>query len=97
MDAENSAEFVYATYNKLLLVCLRVLEEQPRATGQDLRQAYARLPEQMPGVDEVSAFLAKGIAETFFTYPEFEKVFVAPFSLALHSELLWPMPPQLSY
>jgi hypothetical protein len=97
MDEENSAEFVYATYNKLLLVCLKVLEDQPRAKGQDLQPAYKRLTEQMPGVDEVSAFLAKGIAESFFTYPEFEKVFVAPFSLVLHSELLWPMPPQLSY
>merc|ERR1740121_1443974 len=97
MDEENSAEFVYATYNKLLLVCLKVQEELPAASSQQLQQAYKRHAEQMPGVDEVSAFLAKGITETFFTYPEFEKVFVAPFSVVLHSELLWPMPPQLSY
>jgi len=98
MDEENCPEFVYATYNKLVTVCLKIQKENPGASKeQDLKNAYKKVPELMPGVDEVFAYLAKGIFENFFTYPEFHKVFVAPFNLVLHSELLWPMPPSLSY
>lgn len=97
MDQDNCADFVYATYNKLLTLCLRVQKDHQDATAQELQQAYKRVPELMPAVNEVSAFLAKGITDSFFTYPEFHKVFVAPFKMVLHSELLWPMPPQLSY
>jgi hypothetical protein len=98
MDDSNSAEFVYAAYNKLLVLCLKATEQCGEdASSQDALAAYKKVPELMPTVEEVSAFLAKGNFESFFTYPEFEKVFVAPFNLVLTSEILWPMPPRLSY
>lgn len=98
MDENNCADFVYAAYNKIMVLCLKVREQcGESSTARELQQGYKRVPELMPTVDEVNTLLTKGGADNFFTYPEFEKVFVAPFNLVLHSELLWPMPPQLSY
>ena len=47
--------------------------------------------------EEVVLLLGKQCAENFFSFQEFQRVFMKPFQLVLNSELLWPMPPALSY
>jgi len=61
------------------------------------KKAVKTLIEELPTVDEIVAILNKAGLDFFFDFKEFEKVFVAPFQLVLHSELLWPMAPALSY
>eukprot|EP00418_Pyrodinium_bahamense_P003559 CAMPEP_0179016898 /NCGR_PEP_ID=MMETSP0796-20121207/3564_1 /TAXON_ID=73915 /ORGANISM="Pyrodinium bahamense, Strain pbaha01" /LENGTH=292 /DNA_ID=CAMNT_0020712617 /DNA_START=1 /DNA_END=879 /DNA_ORIENTATION=+ len=99
VDETNSSELTFATYRKFLLLSIKVAEV---ASGEELeterlQACYKKHADMMPTVDEVAVLLSKSGADYFFTYPEFEKVFVAPFHLVLHSELLWPMPPPLSY
>lgn len=98
MDEGNSSELIFATYKKFLLLCLKVSE----ISGEDvelekLQANYKRFTEMMPSADEVALFLSKTSVDHVFSFEEFEKVFVAPFHLTLHSELLWPMPPALAY
>jgi len=98
IEEANAPELAFGTYKRILLLCHKVKE----ASGSDADPAeiqanYKKLSEQMPTADEVSVIVSKGAADFFFSYAEFEKVFIAPFQLVLHSELLWPMPPALSY
>jgi len=99
VDDNNSSDLVFGAYRKFLLMCLKVKDT---FSGDDdeiekLQGSYRRLTDTMPTVDEVATLLSKSGADFFFSYVDFEKVFIAPFHLVLHSELLWPMPPALSY
>jgi len=99
VDETNAHELAFASYRKLLLACLKVSEklsgEDPRTDA--LQSAYRKHVEMLPTVDDVMVLTSKAAADFFFTYHEFHKVFIAPFQLVLHSELLWPMPPALVY
>lgn len=99
VEEANCHELVFSCYKKVLCLCLKVQklldgEADPDAS---LQKTYKKAADELPSVDEVLVLVGRSAAEYFFTFPEFEKVFVAPFQLALHSELLWPMPPALSY
>eukprot|EP00930_Biecheleria_cincta_P083993 TRINITY_DN73496_c0_g1_i1.p1 TRINITY_DN73496_c0_g1~~TRINITY_DN73496_c0_g1_i1.p1 ORF type:complete len:299 (+),score=64.70 TRINITY_DN73496_c0_g1_i1:80-976(+) len=100
LDDTNSHELVFSAYKKMLCLCLKVqklLDPDEAVDSRGLKKAYEKAADEMPTVDEVQCIMGKNALECFFTYPEFEKVFILPFQLVLHSELLWPMPPALSY
>lgn len=98
LDETTSAELVFGAYNKFLQLCLKVQESVGVDAGaEQVQAALKKASELMPTIDEVFLLVGKAGGELFFSYEEFEKVFVAPFYLVLHSELLWPMPPPLSY
>lgn len=98
LEESNSHELVFSLYKKMLMLCMRVQSgNEDEVDSQRLKESYGRASELFPSLDEVLILLAKNGAEFFFSYPEFEKVFMKPFQLVLHSELLWPMPPALSY
>lgn len=93
------SDLVFAVYKKLLVLCLKVQEQLggEKASLDKLHTTYRRVQDMMPSPDEVATLLGKSGTDFFFSYQEFEKLFIAPFNLVLHSELLWPMPPALSY
>lgn len=95
----NCADLVFSVYKKLLMVCLKAQEHlgSDKVTLDKLHGAYRRVTDLMPSPDEVALLLGKAGAEFFFSFQEFEKLFIAPLNLVLHSELLWPMPPPLRY
>mmetsp|Transcript_82971 Transcript_82971/g.268845 ORF Transcript_82971/g.268845 Transcript_82971/m.268845 type:complete len:276 (-) Transcript_82971:78-905(-) len=93
IEENNSAELMFKVYQKMLLLCAKVKDNDPSGVPA----AYKKAADGLPTVDEIAVLLGKVAAEFFFSYDEFEKVFVAPFNLVLHSELLWPMAPALSY
>lgn len=139
VEETNCPEFIFALYNKLVLMCAKVREvlemeqellrppPQPMSravskssktaeefASQDtaeetsadspqafdpasVQEAYRKASDMLPTVDDVAILLGKSTADLVFSYEEFEKVFIAPFHLVLHSELLWPMAPPLSY
>lgn len=100
LDETNSHELVFAAYKKMLCLCLKVqklLDPDEPVDVKGLKKAYEKAADEMPSVDEVQCVMGKNSLECFFTYPEFEKVFILPFQLVLHSELLWPMAPALCY
>lgn len=98
LEDSNCSEMVFGAYRKLLELCCKVRDSvNGDADNARLQSAYRKFQDYMPSPDEVLLFVGKVGVEQFFSYPEFEKVFVAPFNLVLHSELLWPMPPALSY
>lgn len=91
-------EQVFQIYQKLLLLCLKVKDGASNSAGASaLQSLYTRNQDGMPLPEEVVLLLSKQGAECFFTYAEFQKVFMKPFQLVLNSELLWPMAPALSY
>jgi hypothetical protein len=91
-------ESVFIIYQKLLLLCLKVQDAVGNDASFDKVQAqYKKLSEMMPSADDTIAMMAKNSIDYFFTFTEFEKVFIAPFHCVLHSELLWPMAPALVY
>lgn len=97
-DMEACSMAVFMAYRKLMMVCCKVMS----ATGGEgdssaVQSAFKQSQDLLPTLDEVTALLHKGTAEYFFTFAEFEKSFAAPFHMVLQSELLWPMPPPLSY
>lgn len=99
LEDSNQAELVFSLYKKMLDVCLQVTSS---ASGNSvdldrLAGLYRNAADKMPTADEMAIFTGKNGAEIFFSYAEFHKVFMAPFHLVLHSELLWPMSPALSY
>jgi transposase len=95
---DSAHEAVFLLYKKILMVCMKVKDSAGAEADPDrLQQQYRRFSDGVPAQDEVSQFLAKQIVETFFNFQEFQKVFMKPFQLVLNSELLWPMPPALSY
>jgi len=100
LDEGSCHEMVFSLYKKMLCLCLKVRKlldgEQDNDHGS-LLKTYKKAADELPSIDEVLAVLGKSSTEFFFTYPEFEKAFVAPLPLVLHSELLWPIPPALSY
>jgi len=105
LEEGNCAEMVLLVYQKFLGVCLKVAEQADdevdwRLRGVDfgkLQGLYKKQADMLPSADDTLILLSKNGADLFFSYAEFEKVFVAPFNCVLHSELLWPMPPALSY
>merc|ERR1711976_880412 len=99
LEEGNQAELVFALYKKMMEVCLQVSSAAgyDEADDDKLQSLYKRVGDAMPTADEMVPFTGKFGAEMFFSYAEFHKVFMAPFHLVLHSELLWPMPPALSY
>jgi hypothetical protein len=91
-------ETVFLLYRKLLVICLKVGESAGGETDADkLQSLYKRNTDIMPTAEEVVLLLGKQAAEYLFSYVEFQKLFMKPFQLVLNSELLWPMPPALSY
>jgi len=94
LDEGNCPEMVFMLHKKILALCRRATE---LAGGEVQVDHYKRLSEWMPSAEEVMIFLGKAGVELLMTFPEFKQVFIAPFRLTLHSELLWPMPPALSY
>lgn len=92
---EDSSAFqaVFMCYRKLMVVNSKTMD----ASSKDVKEQLKKLQDNLPTLDEVTALLHKTAAEFFFTYAEFDKAFCAPFHLVLQSELLWPMPPPLSY
>lgn len=98
IDDSNCSELVFIVYKKFLLLCLKASESLKENSTFDQTQVhYKRLSDMMPTAEDVLILLSKNATELFFTYPEFQKVFMAPFQCVLHSELLWPIPPALSY
>jgi len=95
---DGAHETVFLLYKKLLTLCLKVQDNAGNEADPDKLQGhYRKLSDSIPTQDEVAVFLSKQAADSFFSFPEFQKVFVKPFQLVLNSELLWPMPPALSY
>lgn len=95
---EGVAEEVFMTYRKMLTLCLKVRDSAGSETNSDaLQNHYRRQADFMPTPDAVNLLLSKNCAGDFFDFAEFQKVFMKPFQLVLNSELLWPMPPALSY
>lgn len=98
IDESNCSELVFTVYKKFLLLCLKASDSLREGASFDSAQSqYKRLIDMMPTAEDVLILLSKNAADLFFTYPEFEKVFMAPFQCVLNSELLWPIPPALSY
>lgn len=98
LDEATCPELVFTVYNKLLTVALKVQNSLgDKADQSKLEAGYKKFADQLPTADEAANLLSKNAADFLFTYAEFDKVFIAPFHLVLHSELLWPMPPALSY
>jgi hypothetical protein len=94
----NVEELVFALYKKMLVLCMKVKDAAGGETNSDQLQGhYRKQTEIMPLPDEVVLLLSKQVADSFFSFAEFQKVFMKPFQLVLNSELLWPMAPALSY
>jgi hypothetical protein len=93
-------ESVFIIYQKLLMLCLKVqdaLGEGADVPFDKMQAQYKKVSDMMPSADDTITMMAKNSIEYFFTFAEFEKVFIAPFHCVLHSELLWPMAPALAY
>ncbi|CAE8614611.1 unnamed protein product [Polarella glacialis] len=99
MEDGNCPDLVLVIYKKMLCLCLKVTRQagNEEVDSVSMQKAVKTLIEELPTVDEIVAILNKAGLDFFFDFKEFEKVFVAPFQLVLHSELLWPMAPALSY
>jgi hypothetical protein len=97
-DDEQCFQAVFMAYRKLLVTNCKVMEALPSdADDQAYKTQLKSIQDGLPTLDELTSLLHKTAADYFFNYAEFEKAFCAPFHLVLQSELLWPMPPPLSY
>jgi hypothetical protein len=102
LTQDTCSEIVFICYRKLLLLNMQVSgavaggEEGP-ALQKQLGNAIKKGSELLPSVEEVGLFMSKNAVDLLLTYPEFAKLFVEPTHTVLGSELLWPMPPPLSY
>jgi len=95
---DGASELVFSLYRKLLVVCLKAQESAGEEATSDVMQGhYRRNSDFLPLPEEAMLLLGKTGSEYFFSFTEFQKVFMKPFQLVLNSELLWPMPPALSY
>jgi hypothetical protein len=97
---EGAHEPVFDMYKKMLILSMKVQSgagSDSNPSADSLRSNYRKNGDFMPTPDEVHGLLGKQGAENFFSFAEFQKVFMKPFQLVLNSELLWPMPPALSY
>jgi len=95
---DGTHETVFLLYRKMLMLCLKVRENAGEEVDADrLQSYYRRVTDMMPVAEEVVLLLGKQAAEHLFSFVEFQKLFMKPFQLVLNSELLWPMPPALSY
>jgi len=95
-EEESCYQAVFAAYRKILVLNCKIMDAtggKANATKDQLK----KLQDNLPTLDELTSLLHKTAADYFFNYAEFEKAFCAPFHLVLQSELLWPMPPPLSY
>lgn len=98
-EPDNSSELIFVTYRKFLLLNLQVQQSlgSAEADAEKVLAGVKKGADLLPTTDEVTNFMSKNAAELLFSYAEFEKVFMSPFHTVPHSELLWPMPPPLSY
>jgi len=95
---DGTQETVFMLYRKMLVLCLKVRENAGDEKNADkLMSHYRRVTDIMPSPEEVVLLLGKLAAEHLFSFVEFQKLFMKPFQLVLNAELLWPMPPALSY
>jgi hypothetical protein len=100
LEEGNASELVFVVYQKLLNTCLKVSDaigEDEQISFESLQGCYRKQAEMLPSADDSLILLSKNGADLFFSFAEFDKVFIAPFHCVLHSELLWPMPPALTY
>lgn len=99
LEDGNCAELVFVVYQKLLVLCLKASDslDANNADFDKVQGQYRKMVDAMPTAEDVLILHSKAGVDLFFSYAEFEKVFVAPFFCTLHSELLWPIPPALSY
>lgn len=101
LEEGSCPDLVFLVYQKLMVLCLKVqdnvLNNGDKVVFETVQGHYRRLADLMPTADDTSILMAKNSADFFFTYDEFGKVFRLPFHCVLHSELLWPIPPALSY
>lgn len=97
-DMEACSMAVFGAYRKLMMVNCKITQATGGGGGSSaVQNAFRQSQDLLPTLDEVTSLLHKNTAEFFFTFAEFEKSFAAPFHMVLQSELLWPMPPPLSY
>jgi len=99
-ENEGAHDQVFGIYRKMLILCMKVqtqLGSDSSPSPDTLQSHYRKFGEFMPLPDEVHVQLSKAAADNFFSFLEFQKVFMKPFQIVLNSELLWPMPPALSY
>jgi len=95
---DGASELAFGLYRKLLVVCLKAQESASDDTSSGAMQGqYRRNSDWLPLPEEAMLLLGKAGSDYFFSFTEFQKVFMKPFQLVLNSELLWPMPPALSY
>eukprot|EP00747_Dinoflagellata_sp_TGD_P163316 gnl/TRDRNA2_/TRDRNA2_181862_c0_seq1.p1 gnl/TRDRNA2_/TRDRNA2_181862_c0~~gnl/TRDRNA2_/TRDRNA2_181862_c0_seq1.p1 ORF type:complete len:329 (+),score=62.43 gnl/TRDRNA2_/TRDRNA2_181862_c0_seq1:57-989(+) len=99
LEDSNCPDLTFGMYKKFLLLSQRVKQSvgDNAASTETLVGAFRKASDGLPTVDELMGLSGKNAGEFFFSYQEFHKVFIAPFHLVLHSELLWPMPAALSY
>merc|ERR1719440_410546 len=91
-------EHVFTLYTKLLTLCSKVQNVANDEVDPDRLQGhYKRFNNWLPTPEEANLLMGKQGNDHFFSFTEFQDVFVKPFRLVLNSELLWPMPPALSY
>jgi hypothetical protein len=97
-EEDSCYQAVFMVYRKILVFNCKAMEATDGMSNPNtVKDQFKKLQDALPTLDELTALLHKTSAEYFFTYAEFEKAFCAPFHLVLQSELLWPMPPPLSY
>lgn len=96
----NPKSTIFLMYKKLItLACKVKLAAREDETNKQTaaRNTVKNSTELFPTIDEALVLTGKLGQEFLFSYKEFESTFIAPFHTVLQSELLWPMPPPLSY
>lgn len=103
LSSENCSEQVFMTYRKFLLLGR---QSSPPA-GEDgeeevvdpklMEEAVKKAHDFVPTPDEIAMYTSKAALDYLLSYAEFEQTFCAPFHTVLQAELLWPVPPPLSY
>jgi len=90
---------VFLMYKKLLVLAAKVHAQTKDEPGKEsaAKSVLKNSVDLLPSIDDVLMLVGKVGQEVLFSYTEFEKTFIAPFHTVLQSELLWPMPPPLSY
>lgn len=90
---------VFLMYKKLLVLGAKVHAHTKDESNKEsaAKNVLKNSVDLLPTIDDVLMLVGKVGQEVLFSYPEFEKTFIAPFHTVLQSELLWPMPPALSY
>jgi len=97
----NTKATVFLMYKKILTLACKVkvaVKDEDEANRLNAaRTVLKNSTELYPTIDEALMLVGKVGQEFLFSYKEFDSTFIAPFHTVLQSELLWPMPPALSY